>query len=600
MLSLILMIVGLSYFWQSRYSQSLNGAFASKISITEAFVSFPLAKALWDFDASAADVTLQGLLTFDEFVFARLVSDGSVFSAVTREGVTDEQKAELLAPLINDPELRKYYNGTIRMYRVPIERDGEVLGEMLWGFDDTTISANITKAQIIAAEIGFSFFAGFAILLVLISNSVSKPISGIIEKLDRLQLGEKNIRIPESERQDEVGSLGRALVSFQASLAEAEALKEQQEILERENQKQKEEKAAKQSAEEKRRAEAERAEAEQEQVRLRQAAEAEAERREAAQRRQQEQQMVVDDLGRGLSALATGDLTFRLDRGFPEAYEVLRNNFNQAISSLQTAIASAQESTTAMLNESRAVAESTKNLSTRAEQQAKELSDATSSLSELTKFVAKTTEVGAETQLVMTDASQRANGVQGIVDETMSAMNKLQESSKAISTVVDVIEGISFQTNLLALNAGVEAARAGSAGQGFAVVASEVRALANRSSEAAKDISNLIERNASTISTGVRISKESRESITQILNMIESVSFNTEKVGAMNSDQSTAISATSSKLSDIDRLTQVNASMIEENTASIAVLENHVSRIISDMATFKTNCENGTKNSLVA
>ncbi len=187
-----------------------------------------------------------------------------------------------------------------------------------------------------------------------------------------------------------------------------------------------------------------------------------------------------------------------------------------------------------------------------------------------------------------------------VMKQTIGAMNQIQESSQKISEIVTLIDGIAFQTNLLALNAAVEAARAGEHGRGFAVVAGEVRALAQKSAEAAKDISSLISESVKRINEGTQLASESGEAINAITLSIEDVSRMSEEISQASQEQSTGVKQLQTAIAQIDQVTQQNAALVEESSAASDNMQQLADNLIQRMSFFKTTHNQGDPKQLLA
>jgi methyl-accepting chemotaxis protein len=201
---------------------------------------------------------------------------------------------------------------------------------------------------------------------------------------------------------------------------------------------------------------------------------------------------VVSSLQRGLDRLAEGDLTITISEAFDADHEQLRANFNGAVERLRTAMTAVVENAELIRGEAGEITGAADDLSARTETQAATLEETAAALDQLTASVKSAAEGAARAAGVVKSAREGAQTSGQVVREAVEAMGQIESSSGQIGKIIGVIDDIAFQTNLLALNAGVEAARAGDAGRGFAVVASEVRALAQRSSDAAREINALI------------------------------------------------------------------------------------------------------------
>ena len=220
---------------------------------------------------------------------------------------------------------------------------------------------------------------------------------------------------------------------------------------------------------------------------------------------------VISQLGTGLGQLADRNVQFRLNEPFPGPFEKLRSNFNTSVERLQSALAQIAVSADSMQSGAHEISSASDDLARRTEQQAASLEETAAALDEITATVKKSAEGAAHARQVVASADDDAKKSTVVVRQAVEAMDAIAKSAQQISQIIGVIDEIAFQTNLLALNAGVEAARAGEAGRGFAVVASEVRALAQRSAEAAKEIKGLISTSAAQVESGRRLGRRNRQ-----------------------------------------------------------------------------------------
>ena len=295
----------------------------------------------------------------------------------------------------------------------------------------------------------------------------------------------------------------------------------------------------------------------------------EAERRQAeSDAIRNEQQLVVGSIGTGLERLAAGDLTFVLSDALPDAYEVLRANFNQAVGKLHEALTVIAANTSSMLSGAGEISSAADDLSRRTEQQAAGLEQTAAALDQITATVRRTAEGAQQAREVVSRTRQNAEQSGAIVREAVAAMDGIETSSRQIGQIIGVIDEIAFQTNLLALNAGVEAARAGDAGRGFAVVASEVRALAQRSAEAAKEIKTLISASAQQVGTGVRLVSQTGEVLGKMLGQVAEIDGVVCEIAASAGEQSAGLAEVNTAINQMDQVTQQNAAMVEQSTAA--------------------------------
>ncbi len=281
-----------------------------------------------------------------------------------------------------------------------------------------------------------------------------------------------------------------------------------------------------------------------------------------------EQAQVVAALGGGLERLRAGELTCRLETAFPADYEKLRADFNAAATELHDTLVQITSSCSALRSGSEEISRAADDLSRRTEQQAATLEETAAALDEITATVRTTSEGATHARGVVADAKTAAEHSGRVVTDAVTAMGEIERSSGEISQIIGVIDEIAFQTNLLALNAGVEAARAGDAGRGFAVVASEVRALAQRSAEAAKEIKALISTSSSQVSKGVRLVSETGEALSRIAAQVADINGVMLDIAASAQEQATGLHQVNTAVNQIDQVVQQNAAMVEQSTAA--------------------------------
>ncbi|WP_279758005.1 methyl-accepting chemotaxis protein [Mitsuaria sp. GD03876] len=226
-------------------------------------------------------------------------------------------------------------------------------------------------------------------------------------------------------------------------------------------------------------------------------------------------------------------------------------------------------------------------LSQRTEQQAANLEETAASMEQLTATVKQNAETArTATQLAQTASTVAAEGGQA-VQEVVAVMRQIDESSRRITDIIGTIDGIAFQTNILALNAAVEAARAGEQGRGFAVVASEVRALAQRSAAAAKEIKTLIGDSGAKVETGSRLAGSAGETMGQIVDQVKRVSDLISEISAASAEQSQGIDQIGDAISQLDQVTQQNAALVEESAAAAESLKQQAAQLNQAVAVFR-------------
>ena len=299
------------------------------------------------------------------------------------------------------------------------------------------------------------------------------------------------------------------------------------------------------------------------------------------------QTLIVGSLGAGLSRLAQGDLSQRIEEAFPVDYAQLRTDFNGAIDALNEALAAVSRSTTGIRTASSEFRAASDDLSHRTEQQAASLEETAASMDEITSTVRETASSAARVNAVVGDTKQEAEESGQVVRQAVTAMGGIERASQEISEIISVIDGIAFQTNLLALNAGVEAARAGDAGKGFAVVASEVRALAQRSAEAAKDVKTRIFASSQQVANGVALVDDAGRSLDRIMTRIAEISTLVGAIAASAKQQAAGLQQVNIAVSEMDNVTQQNAAMAEESSAAARGLASEADELAHHVARFR-------------
>jgi methyl-accepting chemotaxis protein len=313
-------------------------------------------------------------------------------------------------------------------------------------------------------------------------------------------------------------------------------------------------------------------------------ARSEAERRQA----DEEQGAVVSALADSLRRLAKGDLTADIQAAFEGRYQRIKEDFNSAIDSLRGAMSAIATATGGLQVGSDEIAAASDDLSRRTEQQAASLEETAAALDELTATVRRSAAGAKEASAAASGARQDAARSGEVMREAVAAMGEIEQSSGQITQIIGVIDEIAFQTNLLALNAGVEAARAGDAGRGFAVVAQEVRALAQRSAEAAKEIKTLIASSTTQVSRGVQLVGETGQALNGIVGKVSQIDTLISEIAQSSQEQATGLNEVNSAVNQMDQVTQQNAAMVEEATAAAANLRNEAGELARLVAGFET------------
>ncbi|MFN3434273.1 MAG: methyl-accepting chemotaxis protein [Sphingomonas sp.] len=301
------------------------------------------------------------------------------------------------------------------------------------------------------------------------------------------------------------------------------------------------------------------------------------------------QRAMAAALAEGLGQLAEGNLTFRIAADFPEQFAGLRNDFNGAMDAMMAAVAAVNQATASINTGSTDILQASDDLSQRTEQQAASLEETAAAMDEITATVRQTAASATRANGVVAEARGEAEQSGAVVARAVDAMSGIERSSNEISEIISVIDGIAFQTNLLALNAGVEAARAGDAGKGFAVVASEVRALAQRSAEAAKDVKTRITASAQQVDAGVALVSETGAALQRLIARFGDISALVSQIATAAEQQATGLQQVNTAVGEMDGVTQQNAAMVEEATAAARALSAEADALAAQMARFRTD-----------
>jgi methyl-accepting chemotaxis protein len=293
----------------------------------------------------------------------------------------------------------------------------------------------------------------------------------------------------------------------------------------------------------------------------------------------------MEDLAQMFGALAEGDFSRRITADYQGIFGVLKNDANSMADRIASTISEIKAVGREVANAAAEISGSTTDLSQRTEEQAASLEQTSASMEEMSATVKKNAENAMQANQLTNGSRDVADKGGQVVAKAVDAMARIEDSSRKISDIIGVIDEIARQTNLLALNAAVEAARAGDAGRGFAVVASEVRSLAQRSSQAAKDITVLITNSSSQVQEGVGLVNQAGTSLTEILASIKQVADIVADIASASSEQSTGIDQINKALNQMDEVTQQNSALVEENAASAKTLE-HQSEMMNEKVAF--------------
>jgi methyl-accepting chemotaxis protein len=369
--------------------------------------------------------------------------------------------------------------------------------------------------------------------------------------LDMLASGDAHAQLAGDDKSGAVGDLARAFAKFRDALIDKRAL-EQRAAAEREA--------------------------------------AEAERRQRDDERATalaDQKKVVEALAAALISFANGDLTWRIKEWFSTDFKGLRMDFNQASAKMDATMRRVMNSTLNVEIGAGEIREVSTDLARRTEKQASQLEGAAATLDEVTGTVAKTSQNAASAAKLASAAHADASASGQVVRDTVNAMTEIERSSNEIANIVGLIDEIAFQTNLLALNAGIEAARAGDAGRGFAVVATEVRALAQRSAAAAKEIKVIISSSGEQVGNGVKLVSKTGQVLLSITGQINELTHLVGDIADAAQQQAQALAQINATVSQMDQVTQQNLGIVEQAALASESLNTEASALSALVQEFK-------------
>ncbi|KHL54777.1 methyl-accepting chemotaxis protein [Xanthomonas cannabis] len=288
-----------------------------------------------------------------------------------------------------------------------------------------------------------------------------------------------------------------------------------------------------------------------------------------------------------LQAIAAGDLTARMSGEFRGVFAQMRDDANATASQLAQIVGNIQQSAVSINAAASEIAAGNQDLSQRTEQQAANLEETAASMEELTSTVRQNAESARQANQLAIGAARVASQGGDVVGKVVETMSGIEASSKKISDIISVIDGIAFQTNILALNAAVEAARAGEQGRGFAVVASEVRTLAQRSSGAAKQIKDLIDDSVQRVAEGSALVHSAGKTMGDVVASVQRVTDIMGEISAASQEQSAGIEQVNQTITHMDETTQQNAALVEEATAAARAMEEQAVQLTDAVAIFR-------------
>jgi len=460
--------------------------------------------------------------------FAQLQHDWAAYAA--------ENERLLALSDANDPAARTLFDGPALSDFYTVEDDILQLVDLnTKGADAVSAESDRIYAQAQRFVIWATVAAGLlaVALMVALMRNVAHPIRRMSEAVTRLVAGDIDVAVPGDGRGDELGALAQALLKFK-DLFLADQARTRAEI-----------------------------------------------------QRAQETQTTIDAIGAGLSALAQGQLDHRVPENGQGALAQLHLDFNVAVERLGDVLGEIVTGCDAIRAGTGEMAAAAADLSRRTEQQATTIAETARSLSAFAGTVRVTADNALQTSTRLETTRRTAESVDATAARAITAMRAIETSSRQVTEIISTIDGIAFQTNLLALNAGVEAARAGDAGKGFAVVATEVRALAQRSADAAKDIRALISNTNDQVTTGVELVSSSGTALREIVAEVASISDLVSAIADAAQQQSGGIGAVSGSVAEVDLFTQQNAAMAEESSASTRHLSEEATHLVTSLGRFR-------------
>ncbi|MFC4274297.1 methyl-accepting chemotaxis protein [Achromobacter aloeverae] len=297
----------------------------------------------------------------------------------------------------------------------------------------------------------------------------------------------------------------------------------------------------------------------------------------------------LDEAAQRFDRIAAGDLTEAIDVRSTNEIGRLYAALKRMQESLTRTVASVRRGVEEINVGSREISAGNTDLSSRTEQQAASLEETAASMEQLASTVKQNADNARQANQLAASASDVAERGGSAVNEVVSTMQGISASSRKISEIVSVIDGIAFQTNILALNAAVEAARAGEQGKGFAVVAGEVRSLAQRSAQAAKEIKGLIEDSVTKVGAGSEQVERAGATMQEIVTSVKRVTDIMGEISAASEEQSSGIDQVNRAVSQMDEVTQQNAALVEEAAAAAGSLQEQAQRLAEAVAVFKIN-----------
>ncbi|WP_297341673.1 methyl-accepting chemotaxis protein [Pseudophaeobacter sp.] len=404
----------------------------------------------------------------------------------------------------------------------------DIMGARKQAVEDQ-ITSLIARSEIVQLGTNIAAMVGALVMALVFGQLLSRPIVAAARSVNRLVEDDYQSEIEDTHRRDEVGAIARNLADLRQRLDQAKSIE------------------LKNQQENERRVE------------------------------------LFHVLSASMADLKSGDMNQRIPAGdwtdLGESYEMLCIDFNDLAGALGELVQELSVSSSAVGQNAQGLSTMSDEMSRRAETQAATLEESAAALEQLSASVQSAAEQAQAADEQAAEGRRRAEQGGGVMQEAMQAMTSIAESSENISKIITVIDDIAFQTSLLALNAGVEAARAGEAGRGFAVVASEVRSLAHLAAKSANDIKGLVTNSSKQVEDGERLVQATSETLAQIVESVTSVSERVSSIAASATEQASGLREINIGVSQLDKVTQENAAMVQETNSASQKMKDEASRL---------------------
>jgi len=468
------------------------------------------------------------------FSFARVIkSDGVVMANV---GVIDAERLSFFETqaekVMASSEPFSTDDGFSLVHPI-LSSKGKMRGAMIMIWDTSSARQDLITALMKDAVIGLvALLISLVLCVLFLHRLIGRPMSELDTALALIDSGNYDTSLTAIKRRDEFGRMSKRLMALQSSLKSAQSASDQRD------------------------------------------------------KEQKELSAVMDHLCSGLTYLARRDLTHQLESGFNETYDPLRKDFNSALDSIANTLLEVLATAENVSSHSANIDASAGDLSARIQQQSAEVEHVATALEALTKKFGTSSKEANDVNAMARSAVKRARANETVLVSASEAMSAIQQSAGQIETIIGVIDEIAFQTNLLALNAGVEAARAGSAGAGFAVVASEVRALAGRTSEAATEVKELITTASNHIDDGVNQVDNTSNAMTEVISSLEDISGHVATSADGFDSSSNQLSELSQQLGALGNMTRDNTSLVATQVKDAELLRDEAGDLNALVAEF--------------